>query len=296
MKLRLATALLLVLASIAARADADGHPLSMWQIDGKQNRVYLLGSVHLLREKDHPLPSAIYAAYGDAEKLIMELDMDDLDPVEAQQLSNELGLIQDDRSLSDLLGPALYAEAERLAVAAEVPLALLAKAKPWYAAMNVELMMLMRLGFNPAWGIESHLMERAIADNKEILGFETMRQQLEFLDGMSARAQNEMLLQALAESGELGDMMDSMIDAWRTGDTEYMESNLLSDMADYPELNEVIVVSRNISWTDRIEELLEDEDDYLIVVGTLHLVGDNGVPDLLSERGHDVLQLHQAAD
>ena len=296
MKLRLATTLLLVLASFAVRADSDGHPLSMWQIDGAQNRVYLLGSVHLLRENDHPLPSTIYTAYGDAEKLIMELDMDDLDPVEAQKLSNELGLLHDDRSLSDLLGPALYAEAERLAVAAEVPLALLAKAKPWYAAMNVEIMMLMRMGFNPAWGIESHLMERAIADNKEILGFETMRQQLEFLDGMSAQAQNEMLLQALAESGELGNMMDSMIDAWRTGDTEYMERNLLSDMADFPELNEVIVVSRNISWTDQIEELLEDEDDYLIVVGTLHLVGDNGVPDLLAERGHDVRQMHQAAN
>ena len=46
----------------AASADA-GHALSMWQVAGQHNRVYLLGSIHLLRRQDHPLPSAIYDAY-----------------------------------------------------------------------------------------------------------------------------------------------------------------------------------------------------------------------------------------
>ncbi len=81
----------------------------MWQIDGMNNRIYLLGSIHLLREKDHPIPSAIYDAYDDAETLIMELDMDDVDPIATQAMTVELGLIQDDRTLADLLGPETYA-------------------------------------------------------------------------------------------------------------------------------------------------------------------------------------------
>ena len=275
---------------------ADGHPLSMWQINGQQNRVYLLGSIHLLREKDHPIPSAIYAAYDDADKLIMELDMDDMDPVEGQMMTNELGLIQDGRSLSDLMGAELYAEAQELAASAQIPLALLEKSEPWYAAMNVEIMLLMRIGFNPIYGIESHLMEFAQDDGKEILGFETMRQQLELLDGLSPDAQREMLIQALSEGAAMGEMMDSMITAWRTGDLDFMEENLLSDMEGYPELNRIIVVDRNLDWTNQIEELLDDEIDYLIIVGTLHLIGEDGVPQLLELRGHEVTQLHQSAD
>lgn len=290
-------ALLLVLSiSGTARGDDGGHLLSLWQVNGIHNHVYLLGSIHLLRAQDHPLPSAIYAAYDDADKLIMELDMDDMDPVEGQVLSNELGIIHDGRTLSDLMGEAGYREAERLAVAAQIPLALLAQSEPWYAAMTVEIMVLMRMGFNPSLGIETHLMELAGADRKEILGFETMRQQLEFLDGLSPTAQREMLLQALAESEGMRETMDSMIDAWRTGDIAFLEENLLSDMQDYPELNDIIVVQRNIDWTNQIEALLDDNDDYLIVVGTLHLVGDEGVPDLLRSRGHEVRQLRQPAE
>jgi uncharacterized protein YbaP (TraB family) len=280
--------------SAGVAADEGGHPLSLWQVDGLQNRVYLLGSIHMLRAQDHPLPAAIYDAYDDAEKLIMELDMDDMNPVESQALSNELGLIQDGRSLSDLMGDELYAEAEQLAVAAQIPLALLANAEPWFAAMNVEIMLLMRMGFNPSLGVESTLLERAQPDRKEILGFETIRQQLEFLDGLSAEAQQEMLIQALADGAEMRETMDGMIDAWRKGDVGYLERNLLADMQDFPELNQTIVVDRNVSWTDAIEDLLDDEIDYLIVVGTLHLVGEDGVPNLLTRRGHDVIQLRQA--
>jgi uncharacterized protein YbaP (TraB family) len=284
------------LLPLVASADDDGQALSLWQVGGESNTIYLLGSIHMLRAQDHPLPPAIYAAYDDAEKLIMELDMDDLNPVDSQALSNELGLIQDGRTLSDLMGEALYAEAEQLAVTAQIPLALLANAEPWFAAMNVEIMLLMRMGFNPSLGVESALLERAQADGKEILGFETIRQQLEFLDGLSQEAQREMLIQALADGADMREMMDGMIEAWRTGDVAYLEKNLLADMQDYPELNQTIVVDRNVNWTNEIEDMLDDDIDYLIVVGTLHLVGEDGVPQLLEARGHEVTQLRQSVN
>ena len=222
--------------------------------------------------------------------------MDDMDPVEGQVLTNELGLIKDGRTLSDLMGSDLYREAEVLAAAAQIPLALLANSEPWYAAMNVEIMLLMRMGFNPQLGVETHFQQMAESDAKEILGFETMRQQLEFLDGLSPGAQRDMLMQALTEGIELDEMMDSMIEAWKSGDVAFLEDNLLADMQDYPELHRVIVVDRNLDWTDQIEQLLDDDLDYLVIVGTLHLVGEDGVPNLLKSRGHEVAQLHQPAD
>jgi uncharacterized protein YbaP (TraB family) len=277
-------------------AGADGHPLSMWRIDGARNSIYLLGSIHMLREQDYPIPSAIYDAYAAADALIMEIDMDDIDPVEEQALATELGLIHDGRSLRDLMGPRLYAEAESLAEALQIPLALLEQTEPWFAAINVEMMMLMRIGFNPMHGIEIHLSGLAQRDNKEIFGLETTREQLEILDRLSPESQRDMLIQTMTDSMKIAELMDDMVEAWHYGNIDFLEKNLLAEMQDYDELHEAIVVKRNRNWVANIQELLQEDDDYLIVVGALHLVGKEGVPNLLSRRGYKVIQQHQPAD
>jgi len=296
MKLCCVIWLALALAACPALAAEDGHLLSMWRIDGARNSIYLLGSIHMLREKDYPIPSAIYKAYEEAETLIMEIDMDDIDPVAEQAIATELGLIQDGRALRDLMGPEQYAEAESLAEDLQIPLQLLEKSEPWYAAINVEMMMLMRIGFNPMHGVEFHLSEFAQRDNKEILGLETTRQQLEFLDNLSPEVQRDMLIQTMSNSMELTEIMDEMINAWYYGDVEYLEKTLLADMQDLEELHETIVVNRNRNWVEKIQKLLNEKDDYLIIVGALHLVGEEGVPHLLSQRGHNVIQLRQPAN
>ena len=283
---------LLLLLGAVARAD---HPVSMWRVEGGDNEVFLLGSVHLLRSGDHPIPSVIYSAYEEAETLIMEMDMDDVDVIEAQALITELGLIRDGNTLRDLMGPGGWAQAEALAARADLPLAMLAGSKPWLAAITVEQLMLTRIGFDPAYGIESHMADRAAADEKEILGLESMRQQLEFLDNMSLESQRALLLQSLEESADLGTIMDELVAAWRHGDVEFLEQNMLAQIRRHPELFETIVVERNRDWVARIEELLGERDDYLMIVGALHLIGDEGVPALLTGRGHDVTQMRQGA-
>ena len=111
--------LALGLASASAAGDESRHPVTLWQVEGATNSVYLLGSIHLLRAQDHPLPRAIDAAYGDAEIIVMELDMDDLDPVYTQAAFNEAGVLTDGRTLRDLMGADLYAQAETAAAAAD---------------------------------------------------------------------------------------------------------------------------------------------------------------------------------
>lgn len=285
--------LMLVLAFTGQAARADGHPVTMWLVEGTQNRVYLLGSVHLLRESDHPLPEVIDAAYQDAESVVMEIDMDDIDPLAMQGLVNELGLLPDGTSLEDVMGAAMYEEAVAAAEAIDIPLDMLGRSEPWLAAMTVEEMLLFRLGFNPMLGVEMHLTAQAMRDGKPIEGFETVEEQLRFLDELSPGAQNEMLLQTLKESAELASLMDEVIEAWRRGDTAFLEETLLADMQQYEELNRTLVVDRNHRWLDRIEELLTHDDDYLIVVGALHLVGEDGVPNLLEANGARIQQLQE---
>ncbi len=283
----------LVLLATSVHADDSGHPLTLWEVAGEKNSVYLLGSIHLLRSKDYPLPTALDEAYNDAEVLFMEVDMDDMDPIAAQAAFTKYGVLQDETTLRDLMGEALYLEAAKAAEVIDIPLDMLSKTEPWYAAMTIEIMVLSRIGFNPALGIEMHMLSKAATDGKPIEGFETIEEQIQILDGLSLQAQREMLLSTLEESAELAEMMDELIAAWRRGDVAFLEAGMLDELAKHEELNKALVTDRNSRWVTRIEDLLDDDDDYLIIVGALHLVGPNGVPNHLQRIGYDVHQLSE---
>jgi uncharacterized protein YbaP (TraB family) len=291
--MRLLLASLLLCMATSAWAEQSGHPVTLWRIDGESNSIYLLGSIHLLRASDHPLPSAIDRAYEDADIIVMELDMDDLDPVKTQIAFNAAGVMRDGTTLRDLMGEANYAQAEKAAAAIDIPLDMLAQSEPWLAAMTVELMMLYRIGFDPTLGIEMTMSARAAMDGKPIEGLETVEEQLSFLDGLSLDAQREMLLQTLVESAAISESIDELIHAWRHGDTAVLEEGLLSSIEDSSELHEALITQRNRRWADTISAWLSDNRDYLVVVGALHLVGEDGVPALLEERGIGIHQLRE---
>jgi uncharacterized protein YbaP (TraB family) len=270
---------LCVLPGIAAAGDQE-HPITLWRVAGATNSIYLMGSIHLLREQDHPLPTVIDTAYSDADVVVMEIDMDDLDPVYTQAAFNRAGVLTDGTTLRDLMGEEAFAAASDAAAAVDIPLDMLAKSEPWLAAITVELMLLYRIGFNPALGIEMTVTQRATADGKPIEGLETIDEQLAFLDGLPAEAQREI---------------DDLIDAWHHGDTATLEESLLESAVGLEELNEVLVSGRNRRWAETISTWLDDERNYLIVVGALHLVGDQGVPALLEKRGFGIHQLSEPA-
>jgi len=284
--------LLLILAAPPAIADGK-HPLTLWQIQGNDNIVFLLGSIHMLRATDHPLPAAVEAAYDEAEALVMELDMDDLDPAATQAAFNRAGMLADGRTLADLMGDAGYAEAARLAEAVDIPLDMLGQTKPWLAAMTVEMMMLFRIGFDPSLGIDMTMAARAQSDGKPITGLETVDEQLSFLDGLPLEAQRAMLLETLRDSADIETSIDAMVTAWRNGDVETLESGLVDAFDDHEALSRTLIEARNRRWVERILALLDDDEDYLVVVGALHLVGDQGVPGLLETRGTHIRQLSE---
>ncbi len=286
---------LLLLAFLAqpAYAEEAARPVTLWEVAGETNAIYLLGSIHLLRSEDYPLPAALDSAYDNADILIMEVDMDDLDPIATQTAFTTDGVLHDDTTLRDLMGEDQYRQAVIAAEVIDIPLDMLSKTEPWYAALTIEIMMLNRIGFDPTLGVEMYMMSKAVADGKRIDGFETIEEQIQFLDSMSLQAQRDMLIATLTESATLGDTMDDIIDAWRHGDVASLESGMLADLREHDELNKVLVTDRNSRWVTRIEDLLDDDEDYLIIVGALHLIGRDGVPMQLQRNGYDVHQLSE---
>ncbi len=283
-------AFFLLLFCVVARASDE--PAMIWIVEGNTNRVYLLGSIHVLREKDHPLPDVVEIVYDDAEQLVMEIDMDDIDPLGALQFLTSHGVLTGDATLRDIMGPEMYAQAMASAAEIDFPIELLDKTKPWLAAISVQEMIMMRVGFKAEHGIEMYLTNKAIADGKPIAGLETVEQQLGFLDSLSTKTQNRWFLQSIVEAQRMEMLIDEMVVAWRSGDVTFLEEELLFEMDTYPELHDALLVDRNKSWVAPIMALLDDSDDYLIVVGAAHLVGEKSVPDLLSKQGVRIKQLH----
>ena len=286
---------LLILLATTTRSDDTAHPVTLWEIQGAHNTVYLLGSIHMLRAEDYPLPTVIESTYAKVEILIMEIDMDDLDPVASQIAFVDAGVLQDGTTLRDLMCDALYDQALNAAAAVDIPLDMLDKTEPWYAAMMIEVMLLSRIGFDPGRGVEMYLLKKAIADGKPIEGLETLAQQIGFLDGLSIAAQRDMLLTALVDGAKIEDLMDEIILAWHHGDIDSLESSLLKSFAKHKELNKVLFSDRNRRWAKHINTLLTDDDSYLIIVGALHLIGDGSVQNLLARQGFDIRQLSEPA-
>ena len=144
-------------------------------------------------------------------------------------------------------------------------------------------------------GVEMTMLARAVRDGKRVDGLEAVEEQLAFLDGLSLDAQRDLLLQSLEESARIRESIDEMIRAWHHGDIATLESSLLESFAGHDELNDALVTQRTQRWVSQIGELLDDNDDYLIVVGALHLVGELGVPRLLEKKGVTIEQLSDPA-
>lgn len=272
---------LLLLAFHAAAAPT----LPLWELTGTSNRILVLGSIHFLRAGDYPLAPAITAAFDQADVVLMEIDMDDLDPVASGTTVAALAQDSKGRTLPELLGPGAWKAASAEARRIGLDLAPMTPFEPWYAAVVVTQLRLAQLGFDPSLGVESRMAADAQRLGKEIRGLETLESQLGALDSLSADAQRQFLQSTLEEAGEVGDMADGMIAAWKAGDVRALDEELLGGVRDQPEVYRALIVRRNEHFADAIGDLVDGKKNYLIVVGALHLVGPDSVLRMLERDG-----------
>jgi len=279
----LLAALLLWTCALPSRADTPLH--SLWELHGKHNTVFLLGSIHVLRPGDYPLSPAVMQAYSNSKSLIMEINLADMDLEQLQVEMLTSAMLPDGKSLSDVLGPKRYARAETLARDVGVELATFDRFAPWFAAEAISQLQLVQLGFEPTSGVEMYFLERARSDGKSIAGLETVHDQIALFEGLSMDAQAEYLVSSLEQAHELPKEVDDMVHAWQRGDTAWFDGQLKSELGRDPVLYQSVLAARNRKWIPKIEALLNDDKNYLVIVGTGHLVGRNSVIDLLKKDG-----------
>ncbi len=278
------------IAFAAGEAEEDRH-ISLWKLSGQESRVYLLGSIHLLKESDYPLDRRIYSAFEEAENIVFEANLDSINTPTFQKLIMDKAFFQGDRNLKSVLSDSVYSMLEAELESTGMDIIYVNRFKPWFAALMLDQIELQRLGYSMTAGIDYHLFKRAKARGKKILWLETPRFQIELFSSMPIRNQENFLYQTILEYHRIEKYLNRIVRGWKRGNLELIENIMNKGMDEFPEIRERMLNRRNRKWVEEIKTFIQDSGDYLVVVGVGHMSGENGLIDLLEKEGFKLEQL-----
>lgn len=264
--------------------------LVFWEVRGADGaRAWLMGSVHF-GSGDHAYDPAIQSAFAEADTVVMEVTPEEMDPTAMVLVLLERGLLPDGQTLDQVLEPETYERLQKSLAAQGLPAAGYMRMKPWVLVLTLAAQQFAAQGYQPEAGVDHHFQVRAQVDAKPVVGLERVDDQIDAFDAMSPRAQEQALAGVLeAEEGDLS--LETLLDAWSKGDLDTLQAIVFQDLGEDPDLDamyETLYFARNRRMSDGVAELMEPGDDLFVVIGAGHMLGEEGVPALLAERGFQV--------
>jgi uncharacterized protein YbaP (TraB family) len=295
-KTRFCALLLFLTLSSSVSVFADGavdkavSKHCLWEVQGKSNVVYLVGSIHLLKAEDYPLAAPIESAFTNSRVAAFETDISQMEGLEAMQQILTKAQLPDGATLEKELTPETYRELTNHVFHAGIPLFLIQSLKPVMAVAMIEQMELMKLGADPKNGLDEYFFARARESGKRIVPLETLEFQIGLVTDFT-KAEGELLVKStLKEIDNTRQFYADMVSAWKIGDAAKLEKLLNDAMQDSPAIYKRLVTNRNQSWVPQIEELLRGNQNAIVIVGAGHLVGAEGVVELLRKKRFPVTQ------
>jgi uncharacterized protein YbaP (TraB family) len=287
-------------ADAASGAPAHGPPVPLlWKVSGHEGAsLYLLGSFHLLRPDDYPLAPEVRAAFAQSSKLLFELSPEEVESPALAAMMLQAAQRRDGRQLRDDLSPRQWQALQVYAAQHGQGLDAMAGMEPWFVALQISLEEMSRQGLDPALGLDRHFMSKAEHDRKPVAGLETAAEQIRLLDGMDLEEQRQMLAEALDDARDGNRETRQLHDLWRAGDAHRLWTEMAAEMKQrYPALYRNINVDRNDRWVPQLVQRLQPgQGTTMVVVGALHLLGDDGVVEKLRARGYQVERICSACE
>lgn len=261
---------------------------ALWRVSDGRHQLLIGGTVHALGAADYPLPSAFERAYGEASRLVFETDMAVISGVEFQLDMGERLSYTGEGSLRDDIDAETYRALQAWCEEHGIPMAVVDRLRPPMVSLVVMMTELQRLGIAGS-GVEEYFYRRAEADGKALAALETPREQLAFLAGMGCGQEDALIRNSLRDARNAAGMMAELKTAWRAGDAAALERLGIDPLRrEHPGLYRDLLVTRNRAWLGPLEALLATPETELVLVGALHLVGEDGLLALLRRRGYRV--------
>lgn len=270
----------------------------LWKVSDGDNDLYLLGSFHLLKPADYPLSHDVELAFDDAESLAFELSPEEMNSPALGQAMAQAGLRTDGKPLSHELPDPMLRQLQAWSKANAGTLEamglhgdMLLAFDAWFVGLTISIVEMRKQGLDPELGLDRHFMARATKAGKSAIGLEKGKEQIAVFDTMGKVEQLQFLEEALSEARKPGAEIDRLHTAWRSGDAASLWEGMALDMREtYPKLYQRVNVARNDAWVPKLQAMLDREgsEDTLVVVGALHLLGDDGVVEKLRAKGYRV--------
>ena len=259
----------------------------LWKISGNglSKPSYLFGTIHMICASDFVWTNAMQKAFGSADKLCLEMDLDD--PSLAMEAMMGM-MATDGRQLKSYFTDAQYAKLETLmkGQTGGMGLEMLQMMKP---VMLLSMLSSKGVACDSTLSYEMVLMEKAKAGDKELLGLETAGEQLSALNSIptdSVVAQIVAFLDGKEEGGSTE--LRAMTEAYKAQNLSALDTLINNSMSLGDASSKgALLDDRNARWIARMTEKMKDASVFF-GVGAGHLPGTKGVIQLLRKAGYKV--------
>lgn len=257
----------------------------LWQISGKglKKPSYLYGTIHAICPEQLVISQLLRDKVGQTEQLTLELDMDDPNMMGQFMASAKL---PEGQSLK-----ALFSEGQYKLLAAYfadnfgVDLAYLDSMKPFI----LQTMILSKLTDCTPESYEQKLMDIAHGNQREVIGLETVQQQMHAVDQLPDTMYADMLVRMVNDIAQSKADYRKMVDLYLAQDLTGLDSLMKKSYKEeeYKKFEEVFLAQRNQAWIPVMEKMAKAKPTFF-AVGAAHLSGQNGVIALLRKQGYKV--------
>ncbi len=288
---RMALALLLaaplpVFAAPDATSSAVPAPLhpALWKITRGGTTIWLFGTIHMLPAGANWLTGPVAQAVDSADEVATEINDPGGDATCTALAAR--ALLPPGQHLS-----ALLPEAERAALAERLARFGLSADrldpdKPWYAAVALSTLPVLRRGYDARNGVEAGLTAREAGRTVQHTGIETPEGQLAILDGLPQASQLAYLKNVIDDFDKIDGEIDAMVTAWGKGDAATLARIMNEDEGkDDPLLIERLILARNRGFAAWIAQRLDKPGTVFMAIGAGHLAGTGSVQQVLAKSG-----------
>ena len=273
-------------APVVSAAAPSGPAL--WKVADEDTTIYLFGTVHALPKDVEWYRGPIAEALAAAQVLVTEIPHGELTTPAVQKAFLSKAMLPEGQTLRSLLTPEQLTTFEAAMVKAGLPVAAFDKVEPWFAAMTLSALPLLKGGYSMEAGVESAIEGKAGAKTRAAL--ETVDSQLRLFDEMPMAVQIAYLTSVAEQYDSVVPSMNGMVAAWAKGDAEGL-AKLMNEELDDPALADRLLYARNRDWAQWVTKRLDEPGTVFVAVGAGHLAGANSVQDYLSKSGTAVVRV-----
>lgn len=253
----------------------------LWKISGNGlgKDSYLFGTLHMACSEDFRIPEKVKTALGATDALAVEVDV--TDPKNAALLQSK---IAPKPHFFDSLWAEKKKAIDSALIANEIPPAIFDQVSP-----TVAISLLAIKGFDCPSMQDIKMMEHELknlpeAKGKPIAELESATFQIDLLDSLFSA---EDLYSYLTSSMDTKAVTKNLVKAYFSENLQEIEKITMNTAFLSGPKQEKLLDTRNQAWMQKMPSMMK-EKSYVFAVGAAHLVGKNGVIQLLRDSGYTV--------